>query len=309
MSAPEEVRIASGDAILAGSLYRPPGAEPHPAVIMLQGSGPADRDSLGYFPPLRQMFIDSGLAVLAWDRPGIGASSGDWRQRTLHDRATEALDALAWLRERDGIDPARVGIWGHSQGGWVGPLAASQTAPGHLAFLVINSGPGIDPHAQDEYGIEHTLRRDGHGDAAVADALAFIRAIHAAALRAAPHDEVTAILDAARGTSWGEYFGEVDPATWGFFVVNARHPIDPVAALERITCPVLALFGAADPLVPAIASADIFTRAFARSGNTTAQIVIFPGADHRIRTDDPHGFAPHYLDTLSDWVRRRVGLG
>lgn len=111
-----DVRFDSGGLSLAGTLHRPEGGGPHPALVMLQGSGPTDRDSGGYFPPLRERFLATGLAVLSWDKPGIGGSTGDWRGRTLFDRATEALVVREWLRAQAGIDPARVGIWGHSQG-------------------------------------------------------------------------------------------------------------------------------------------------------------------------------------------------
>jgi pimeloyl-ACP methyl ester carboxylesterase len=302
----EEIRFRSGELTLAGTLYFPAGAGPYPAVIMLQGSGPADRDSLGFFPPLRERFVDAGFAVLSWDKPGIGASTGDWRQRTIADRATEALDARAWLRERAEIDPARVGFWGHSQGGWVGPAAAAQVAD--LAFLVINSGPGIDPPTQDEFGIEHTMRNDGHGDAEVAHGLAYLRALHAAARRAAPYAEVAPIISQTVGQPWGDYFGAIDAEGWQFFVFNDQQIYDPVPALERINCPTLALFGERDLLVPVAESAQIFEQAFARGGNRDLTIHTFPNANHRILVGDPPQFAPGYFAVLTGWLREQVGL-
>ncbi|HET9017671.1 MAG TPA: CocE/NonD family hydrolase, partial [Thermomicrobiaceae bacterium] len=98
MTTTEDIRFVGDGVSLAGTLHRPAGQGPHPAIVMLQGSGPADRDSDGYFPPIRDTFLGAGLAVLSWDKPGIGGSGGDWRERTLRDRAHEAVDALAWLR-------------------------------------------------------------------------------------------------------------------------------------------------------------------------------------------------------------------
>src|SRR4051812_31423527 len=99
--------------------HPPPAPAPpfHPAVLMLQGSGPADRDSGGYFPPIRDAFLARGIAVFSFDKPGIGSSTGDWRHYALMDRADQALAALALLREHHVIDGARVGVWGQSQGG------------------------------------------------------------------------------------------------------------------------------------------------------------------------------------------------
>jgi len=301
----EDVHFTSDGLTLAGTLHRPRGGGPHPALAMLQGSGPADRDSEGYFPPIRDCFLDAGLAVLSWDKPGIGESSGDWRERTLFDRAREAVDALAWLRGQPGIDPRRVGIWGHSQGGWVGPLTASRDPV--AAFVIVNSGPGVTPSEQDRFGIEHTLRRDGAGDEDVRQALAFIDALHAAAEAGLPYAQaVTEVLGPARGTPWGRYFGDISADYWTFFVRNHQHPYDPVTALAHVHCPLLAVFGNRDVLTPVDASVRIFQEALSRAGNPDVTIRVFPGADHRIRVDDPPAFAPGYLDLLRDWLRARL---
>jgi len=303
----DDVRFESGGVTLAGTLHRPQGSGPHPALVMIQGSGEADRDSGGYFPPIREHFVENGIAVFSWDKPGVGGSSGDWHQRDLFDRATEAIDAIRWLRDQPGIDPAQVGIWGHSQGGWIGPLAASQTPD--LSFLVINSGAGISALEQDLYGIEHTLRRDGASEQEIADAIAFMETIHDAAIAARPYEEVVAtILEPARGSAAETYFGEVDLGLWQFLVRVHGRPYDPAAILERITCPTLALFGEMDVLVPAAESARILEAAFAASGNNDLTTIIFPEADHRIRVGDPLEFTAGYLEAMSSWIRKQVGL-
>ena len=307
MARSEEVRFSSQDLILSGTLHRPTGVGPHPALLMLQGSGAADRDSGGYFPPIRDHFVENGLAVFSWDKPGIGGSSGDWRQRTLFDRGDEALDALAWLREQPGIDPQRVGVWGHSQGGWIGPLVASRSRD--VAFLVANSGPGVTPEAQDLYGMEHTLRRDGVPEVEIEQALTWMRALHEAAREGSSFDEVNAeLFQPNRGTAAESYFGAIGREDWPFFVLNFQRPYDPVESLEQVTCPTLALFGEFDPLVPVTESIRIFEEAARTAGNHDLTIHIFPGADHRIRVGDSLRFAPGYLETMSEWLRRRAQI-
>ena len=98
MTHSQEVRFESGGNTLAGTLYLPSGPCPHPALVMLQGSGPTDRDSGGYFPPIRDHFLSTGLAVLSWDKPGIGESTGHWTRQTLFDRADDALAAIDFFR-------------------------------------------------------------------------------------------------------------------------------------------------------------------------------------------------------------------
>lgn len=297
--------IRFNDWTLAGTLHLPDAPGPYPALAMLAGSGPDDRDAWGYFPPIRDAFLGAGLAVLSWDKPGIGASNGDWREQTFFDRADEALAALAWLRSRPGIDAGRVGVWGHSQGGWIAQIVAARDPS--LAFAIVNSGPGVDVIAQDLYGVEHTLRQFGAGDAEVAEAIAYMERIHAAAIAGMPHASFVAeVMEPARGTSGFDYFGGVDPGLWGFLMRNLTHLYDPVTSLERIICPVLAIFGERDSLVPVDASVRIVRDALGKACNDDVTIRAFPEADHRIRAGDPNGFADGYLETMVGWLRSRA---
>lgn len=312
MAMAEEVRIPFGDITLAGTLHRPEpetaGSAPAPALVMLQGSGPDDRDSWGYFGPIRDAFLGAGLAVLSWDKPGVGQSTGAWTDQTLFDRADEAQTALRWLRAQPGIDPARTGIWGHSQGGWIGPLAASRDPD--LAFLIVNSGPSVNVHAQDLFGIEHVLRADDVSEDEIAAALDFMQALHAAAVANEPYDEVnTRLLQPAAGTPAATYFGDVSADLWHFLCINSNPIFEPADALGRIRCPVLALFGERDDLVPVAISAEDFRRIFARDDAPELTIRIFPEADHRIRVGPEKEFAPGYLDTMVDWLQRQVWPG
>jgi pimeloyl-ACP methyl ester carboxylesterase len=218
------------------------------------------------------------------------------------------MTALSWLRERPEIDARRTGVWGHSQGGWIAQIVASRDPD--LALAIVNSGPGVNAVEQDLYGAEHTLRQRGASDADVAQARAYMQRIHDAATAGMSHEAfVSDVMVPARGTPGFDYFGEVDAALWGFLVRNLQHPYEPVTALERISCPVLAIFGERDPLVPVDDSMRIFDESLARAGNDDVTIRIFAGADHRIRRDDLNGFAGGYLDTMTDWLRARILSG
>lgn len=301
-----DVRIPFGEITLAATLHTPDGPGPHPATVMIAGSGPDDRDSGGFFPPIRDGILDAGVAVLSWDKPGVGSSTGEWMAQSFADRADEAVAALAWLRTHEGIDAGRVGAWGHSQGGWVTQMIAAQDP--ELAFAVMNSGPGVNVLTQDLYGVEHVLRQRGASDTDVARAIDYMHAIHAAAQAALPHRTfATEVMEPARGTAGFAYFGEIGPELWGFLVRNLGDPFDPAAALERITCPVLALFGERDPLVPVDESVRVYREALARAGNPDVTIRVFAGADHVISIGDPPGLAAGYRELLGEWLRRVVG--
>jgi pimeloyl-ACP methyl ester carboxylesterase len=272
---------------------------------MLQGSGPTDRDSGGYFVPLREHFLSHGLAVLSWDKPGIGESTGHWTNQTLFDRADEALAAVAWLRNDPQIDPARVGIWGQSQDGWVGQLAASQTKD--LAFLIVNSGPTIPAMAQDLWGVEHTMREDRSSEQEIRGALQFVGQMHEAAGQGVLYAKVAPKFQEVQESTGFNYFTDVGPDLWHFFIINAQRSYDPVPALSQITCPILAIDGERDSLIPVRKSAQTFESLGAQTGHDIT-VRIFPGANHRITVGEPRVFAPGYLEMMTDWIWERIDI-
>jgi len=294
------------DIRLAGTLHLPASPPPHPAVLMLQGSGPADRDSDGYFPPIRDAFLDRGLAAFSFDKPGIGGSSGDWRDYALADRTDQALAAIELLREHGAVDPDRIGVWGQSQGGWlVQMLAAHRPDP---AFAIANSGAAIGVEPQDLANCEHSMRAAGRTEADIASALTFIRAAHAAARRGDDFATVERqLLRQARFQPWYGFGLTVDePADWALTCRFVQERYEPADALARARCPFLAIFGALDTLVPAWESAMIYDRALRVAGNHDATIVVFPQGNHRILVGESGEFVAGYLDLLAEWAARRV---
>jgi dienelactone hydrolase len=119
----EEVTFTNGDIALAGTLTLPPTEGPHPAVILISGSGPQNRDEeipgvSGYQPfrVIADHLARNGIAVLRYDDRGVGGSTGDYATATSADFATDAEAALSYLLGRDEIDPEQIGLLGHSEG-------------------------------------------------------------------------------------------------------------------------------------------------------------------------------------------------
>jgi pimeloyl-ACP methyl ester carboxylesterase len=300
-----DVALTWNDVRLAGTLHLPASPAPHPVVLMMQGSGPADRDGDGYFPPIRDAFLSRGIAVYSFDKPGIGDSSGDWRHYGLAGRTDQALAVIAVLREQKDIDPRRVGIWGQSQGGWLVQMIAARLPD--LAIAIANSGPGIGVAEQDLYGCEHTMRAAGKSETDIAHALAFLDAMHAAALRGDDYPTAERLLiAAARDEPWYGYLTFDDAEDWGLICRFIQERYEPSEALARVRCPFLALFGGLDPLLPALESAAIYGKALRAAGNRDATIVVFPQANHRIFDPETGAFATGYLDLLADWAATRV---
>jgi pimeloyl-ACP methyl ester carboxylesterase len=124
-----------------------------PAVVLVSGSGPQDRDEslFGHRPflVLADALARQGIAVLRYDDRGIGASTGSFAGATTFDFATDADEASEWLKRQPGIDPARVGIVGHSEGGLIAPIVATwqwrESPPQNpVRFVVLLAGPGVD---------------------------------------------------------------------------------------------------------------------------------------------------------------------
>src|SRR5262249_21988032 len=114
----EPVTFASGDVRLAGVLMLPPGPGPHPALVLVHGSGYGTR---GQYAPEADRFARNGIAVLAFDKRGCGGSTGDWRQADFDELAGDVLAAFRHLRGDRRIRANKIGLWGISQAGWVIP--------------------------------------------------------------------------------------------------------------------------------------------------------------------------------------------
>ncbi len=130
---------------LAGTLTLPSGKAPFPAVILLTGSGAQDRDEtlLGHKPflVLADYLTRRGVAVLRVDDRGVGGSTGSITSSTTEDFAGDALAGVAFLKHRTEIDPAKIGLIGHSEGGLIAPIAAARSKD--VAFIVMMAGTGL----------------------------------------------------------------------------------------------------------------------------------------------------------------------
>ncbi|HEV3263336.1 MAG TPA: alpha/beta fold hydrolase [Gemmataceae bacterium] len=320
----EEVRFRSGDHVLAGVLYRPEGAGPHPAVALVLGSGSADRTYGGVATALGRHFARAGFACLAWDKPGVGQSTGDYNEQTFQDRAAEALAAIDYLRARPDIVRDRVGLWGHSQGGIVVPLAAALS--GKVAFLIEVAGWQGPAWRQDMVRVEAELRADGFPKEDVAKAVAFARKRMDFIRGTGPFEELDREQDAVRGFAWFRAIHRCDRALF----CSARRMVsyDSGPSWEKVRCPVLVIFGDKDTSSgPPDVLVAVIRKGLVKSGNRDVTVRIFPGADHSLcRTEtggpketvqrrrtatkaDGPDFVPGYLDTMTAWLAKRFGYG
>jgi pimeloyl-ACP methyl ester carboxylesterase len=293
MASTVQLRATHGELVLAGTLHRPNG-DPRATLLMVPGSGPSDRDNDVYFPTIRAGLLERGIAAASFDKRGVGESTGDWRDTGPAEQAADVAAQLACLRETPGVDPARLGLFGHSQGGWV-VLEAAAADPS-VAFVVTNSGPGVTMARQERFATEAHMTAAGAPAEAVAAALTTQDALVALVRGGADFETVkTAAGEDGHGPSDA---AELD-------LVRRWLDHDPRPALERLTCPLLAIFGDEDLFTPVEESIAVFREARAgRPGDL--EIATLPGGDHRLQTGVPPTLHPAYAATLGDWISRHA---
>ena len=293
MPSTRELRATNDELVLAGTLHLPDG-EPRATVLMVPGSGPSDRDNDVYFPSIRAGLLERGIAAASFDKRGVGESTGDWRDTGPAEQAADVAAQLGSLRECPEVDPARLGLFGHSQGGWV--VLEVGAADPSVAFVITNSGPGVTMARQERFSTEAHMTAGGAPAEAVTGALALQDTLYALVRSGAD-------LATVQATAGEDGHGPSDPAE--LELVRRWLDHDPRPALERLTRPLLAIFGDEDLFTPVEDSIAVFSAARAdRPGDL--EVVTFSGADHRLQSGEPPALHPAYAATLGDWITRHV---
>lgn len=304
------MRIPSFDGVeLAGSLCLPAGADAAvPTVVVTHGAGIGTRDNY-LFDHLVDLLSRHGFGCLIWDRRGEGASSGEPNR----PYTVLAKDALAWistLSTRPEVDPERLAVYGMSQGGWIGPLAAAAHPP--IRALALVSACGMTPADQMVYLTETMLTMAGYGSDDIQAALALRRLYDEYARGRVEREEIEVAIATGREAPWWELSfisDETEPdaaARWG---ANLDLDIRPVIA--RVEVPTLLLYGATDNYVPIEPSIEIWRQAM--PDGVPLDIARVPEVGHAmtIAEDrfDPLERGPIsevYGALLADWLRRRL---
>lgn len=312
----EEIRFRNGAASLGGTLVTPLSPGPHPAIVLVHGSGPQGRDDWHY-RSLGDFFARHGIAAVVYDKRGVGGSTGNHETATFDDLAGDAAAAVRFLAARKEIDRRRIGMLGSSQGGWLAPLAASRA--GGVAFLILDKGAAVDVREQELERVEYSLRAEKLTEPEIAEALGYTRQVFQAAYTGQGWGELQAATQEARQKPWakGVQLMETEKDLEGWRLQR----YDPAPVLRRTKIPVLALFGGKDTLVPPDRNADLMRRYLDEAGNRDVTIKIFPELGHSRflgqslrggRWEWPDGYwiwdrqSPDYMDTLISWLSERL---
>ncbi len=302
---------------LAATLTIPQGKGPFPAVVLITGSGPQDRDEalLGHRPflVLSDYLTRKGIAVLRADDRGVAKSTGDFDLATTADFATDTEAGIAYLKTRPEIDLHKIGLIGHSEGGVIAPMVAARNHD--VAFIVMMAGTGVPGDAVLAEQTRLILEANGVSNAAAeklgATQLEILTLVKQEKDPMAVEKELREKLsgqasDAQLGATiekmnspWMRYFISYDPAT----------------ALAKVACPVLALNGSKDVQVSPSQNLPAIRKALEAGGNKHFEIVELPGLNHLFqtaKTGSPNEYAqieetiaPVALDKISAWILKQ----
>ena len=301
-SSRRDLTVRSGEVELAGSVWVPAGTTVA-TVLMHPGSGPSDRDNDVFFPPIREHLLANDIAVSSFDKRGVGESTGSWLDAGIGEQADDAIACLEALRADESLERS-VGLYGHSQGGWVVVDAAAR-CPG-AAFVITSSGPGVTPEQQERYATRLYMTRAGIPESEIDEVSRYYDRIVSMLRSGSSLADARALIEEhgfprAFETLSLPVLPESD-AEWR--LLAALLDYDPRPALERLEIPALALFGADDPITPIAESVTIFREAVRPE---LLQVDVFPGADHRVYIGDPPRLADGYLERLTAFVRHAAG--
>lgn len=325
----EEVTYQNAKAgvTLAGTLTMLRAGAPFPAVILITGSGSQDRDEsiFGHRPflVLADYLTRQGIAVLRVDDRGVGKSKGDASQATSEDFAQDVLAGVAYLKTRKEIDPKRIGLAGHSEGGIIAPIAATQSSD--VAFIVLMAGTGVPGDVIVEKQIANVLKNAGKDQAAIDTVLQDQRRVcEIIKNQTDPNLVKEKIRQIAKESTPAstEQQKQSDAATdaqvqvaaskwFRFFITH-----DPKPVLRKVKCPVLAINGALDKQVLPADNLPAIEQALREGGNTHFTIKELPGLNHLFQTaktgnEDEYArieetMSPLALETIAKWIETQT---
>lgn len=295
-TAAKDLALTVGDGVaLDAALTLPDGEGPHPAVIGLHPANVASRDQF-LFVHLASILPPRGIAVLRYDRRGSDVP--------LELQANDALSAVAALRAREDIHPARIGMWGFSQGAWVAPLVASRSAD--IAYLALVASTGVSPSEQMLYGCAKHAREAGFSDDAVDRLVALRRMADEWRRGHITRERAQAAVDAVADQPWFEYAyvqRKLGDGIW------PNMDFDPEAVFAQVRVPVLLFYGEDDEWQPTDASIAAWQRAAGRAGNSDVTVVRLAGTRHAPTLggrEDATAIAPEYERALVAWLVERA---
>jgi len=325
----EEVKFhnARVNVTLAGTLTIPDTVGTFPAVILISGSGPQNRDEelLGHKPflVLSDYLTRNGIAVLRYDDRGVGESTGNFESATTVDFAEDALAAIQYLKNRKEINTNLLGVIGHSEGGLIAPMLAIKSDD--VKFIILLAGPGLRGDKILLHQSELIQEANNVNESEIKKGLELSRKIYDVLLSETDSLKASNKLTEILEQQYSEFNESEEESTgdkqkiienkleillnpWFIYFVN----YDPYPTLTKIKIPVLALNGEKDLQVPAKDNLNEIEKALNEAGNKSFKIIELPGLNHlfqKCETGSPleygrieETFSPEAMKIIIDWI-------
>jgi pimeloyl-ACP methyl ester carboxylesterase len=329
----EEVTISDNSqnkVSLSGTLTLPDSTGIFPAIILIAGSGPNDRDEtiFGHKPfyLLSDYLTRNGFAVLRYDKRGVGKSTGDYSKATISDFVTDASNALEYLKSRKEIDSSKIGMLGHSEGGIIAPMVASKSSD--VKFMVLLAAPGTKGIEIVLDQNENSLKHQGIEPETINRLQLTNREIFESLLvwtgsendRTALRDRLSYLweqlpilikLKLEKEPYLRAQFNAMITPGYRSFLAT-----DPKDYLSLVSCPVLAINGENDVQVPALKNLEAIKHHIQKGGNYKVETKSYPLLNHLFQESitgqpDEYGkidqtISPQVLSDITNWVKNQT---
>ena len=317
----------SANITLAGSFTYPKGEGRFPAVVLVTGSGPQDRDEalMNHKPFLviSDYLTRNGIAVLRFDDRGLGKSKGNFAAATSEDFTTDALAAVEYLKTRKEVDPKKIGVAGHSEGGLIAPMCAVNS--NDVSFIVLLAGPGVSGKDILILQTELIMKAEGSKEEDINKAVEQNKRIYKVItdesdsilmykkLFALYDEDISKMSDdeKKKPDNSKESFERAIKtllSPWFRFFIK----YNPQPTIEQVTVPVLALNGEKDLQVPPFQNLPEIEKALKTGGNKNFKTVELPGLNHLFQPAKTGGvseygkiettFSEDALKIMKDWI-------
>lgn len=303
------VIFRNGAVTLSGTLCLPRSPGRHAAVVILQGSGGESRWGTNRF--IADQFARSGIGALVYDKRGSGDSTGDWKASSYDDLANDALAGIDLLASRPDIDPSRIGLHGHSEGGIIAAIVAAHV-PSKVAFVVAEDTVAGLVRDQDFYRTSHEIQEAGFTDSQIKHALSLYKLMLDVACGTKPYHELETASQPFRDQEWYKWLAipPQDSYLWTWY--RKIGSLDTLVFWRQVRAPVLLVYGERDQLEPVDeslakieASLDII--------HTHYTAIIVPNAQHNLtvqpQPNEPFFWwksAPGIINLVVAWVQHET---
>lgn len=313
-------RNSSANVTLAGTLTLPNSTGRFPAALLISGSGPNTRNETvaGHkiFLAIADYLTRHGIVVLRYDKRGVGKSTGNYATATTLSFASDALAGVEFLKSVKQVDPKEIGLIGHSEGAEIAPIVADRSHG--VAFLVMLGGPGVPGYKIILSQLALIDRASGVKKSSVDSALALesrllkiVRMEKDSARAAAKLKEILVKEDKQPAATADAAVSELLSPWYREFL-----SYDPRPALEKVTCPVLGLWGSKDLQVAPAENMPAVRRALQKGGNKHFKLVEIEGLNHLFqtaKTGSPLEYgmikeeiSPKALSTMTNWILKQT---